>query len=62
MPLMYTLARFLQLAGLTVPLLAIIAQLNERISLSQMLGFLVVSMGAFALGHQLQRYSGGGHS
>lgn len=57
---MYTLARILQLAGLTIPLLAIVAQLNERISLRQMLGFLVVAMGVFGMGHLLQRYSGGG--
>jgi hypothetical protein len=57
---MYTLARFLQVVGLTIPLLAIAAQLFERISLGQMLAFLVVSMGVFILGHQLQRYSGGG--
>jgi hypothetical protein len=57
---MYTVARFLQLVGLIVPSLAIIAQLNERISLGQMLGFLIVSMCVFIVGHVLQRYSGGG--
>jgi hypothetical protein len=59
---MYTVARFLQVAGLTIPLLAIAAQLFERITLSQMLGFLVVSVGVFIVGHQLQRLSGGGHN
>jgi hypothetical protein len=56
---MYTLARMLQIAGLTIPLLSIIAQLNQQITLSQMLGFLAVSMGVFAVGYLLQRYSGG---
>jgi hypothetical protein len=55
---MYTLARFLQLVGLTIPPLAIIAQLNERITLGQMLGFLVAAMSAFSVGHLLQRYFG----
>jgi hypothetical protein len=57
-PCMYTLARFLQVLGLTIPLLAIVAQLNERITLGQMLGFLVASMTTFIIGHTLQRYSG----
>lgn len=57
-PAMYTLARFLQVLGLTIPLLAIVAQLNERISLGQMLGFLVAAMIMFIIGHTLQRYSG----
>jgi hypothetical protein len=61
-PLMYTVARFMQVAGLTIPLLAIAAQLFERITLGQMLGFLVVSVGIFVLGHQLQRFSGKGQS
>jgi hypothetical protein len=57
---MYTLARLLQMAGLTIPLLAIVAQLNEAITLGQMLGFLVVSMLVFSIGYMLQRYLGGG--
>jgi hypothetical protein len=57
-PAMYTLARFLQVLGLTIPLLAIVAQLNERITLGQMLGFLVAAMIVFIIGHTLQRYSG----
>jgi EamA domain-containing membrane protein RarD len=56
---MYSVARFLQFVGLTIPLLAIVAQLNESISQGQMLGFLVVSMAVFGIGHLLQRYSGG---
>lgn len=57
---MYTLARFLQLIGLGIPPLAIVAQLNERITLGQMLGFLVVSVCVFLIGQQLQRFTGGG--
>jgi hypothetical protein len=57
-PCMYTVARFLQVLGLTIPLLAIVAQLNERITLGQMLGFLVASMTVFVIGHTLQRYFG----
>jgi hypothetical protein len=56
---MYTVARFLQIVGLTIPLLAIFAQLNQQISLSQMLGFLIVSVGVFLLGYLVQRFSGG---
>lgn len=56
---MASLARLLQLAGLTVPPLAIIAELNHSISLGQMLGFLVVAICLFSLGHLLQRYAGG---
>jgi hypothetical protein len=59
---MYTVARFLQVVGLTIPMLAIAAQLFERISLGQMLGFLVVAVGIFLIGHQLQRFSGGGRA
>jgi hypothetical protein len=59
---MYAVARFLQVAGLTIPLLAIVAQLNDRISLGQMLGFLIVAMALFGVGHLLERYSGGGLS
>jgi uncharacterized membrane protein YGL010W len=55
---MYTLARMLQLAGLTIPPLAIIAQLAERIKASQMLQFLAVSVGLFLIGYLLQQYGG----
>jgi hypothetical protein len=57
---MYAVARLLQIAGLTIPLLAIIAQLNERISQGQMLQFLVAAMAVFGIGYVLQRYTGGG--
>lgn len=56
---MYTLARLLQITGLTIPVLAIFAQLNERISASKMLGFLVVSVLIFLIGYTLQRTTGG---
>ena len=56
---MASLARLLQLAGLIVPPMAIIAELNHSISLGQMLGFLVVSICVFSLGHLLQRYASG---
>jgi hypothetical protein len=54
---MHTIARLLQLAGLTIPPLAMIAQLMERIRAGQMLQFLVVSVGLFLTGYLLQRYS-----
>ena len=59
---MYKLARFIQMAGLAIPPLAIIAQLMDEITLGQMLGFLTVSVGLFLVGYLLQRYSGGGPS
>ena len=56
---MYSIARLLQIAGLAIPPLAIVAQLNEHISLGQMLSFLAVAIGVFMLGYLLQRFSGG---
>lgn len=56
---MYTLARLLQMVGLTIPVLAILAQLNESITASKMLGFLVASVLIFLIGYTLQRSSGG---
>jgi hypothetical protein len=56
---MYSISRFLQMAGLTIPPLAIIAQLLDRITLGQMLGFLVVSVAVFGIGYLIQRYTGG---
>jgi hypothetical protein len=57
---MYSVARFMQIVGLTIPPLAILAQLMERITLGQMLGFLVAATAFFGIGHLMQRYSGGG--
>lgn len=55
---MYAFARLLQVTGLVIPPLAIVAQLNESITLGQMLQFLVVSICVFAIGYLLQRYTG----
>lgn len=55
---MAAIARLLQLAGLTIPLLAILAELNHSITLGQMLMFLVVSICLFSIGHLIERYSG----
>ena len=59
---MFKLGRFLQLVGLVIPPLAIVAQLADSISLGQMLQFLFVSVGVFLMGYLLQRYSGGDSS
>lgn len=56
---MYTVARFLQLAGLTIPPLAIMAQLNGNIKPGPMLQFLVVSVALFSIGYFLQTYTTG---
>lgn len=56
---MYTVGRFLQMIGLTIPLLSIVAQLNEAIKANTMLGFLMAAVLVFFIGHLLQRYSGG---
>ena len=56
---MYAVARFLQLAGLTIPLLAIMAQLNGSIKPGPMLQFLVVSVALFSIGYLLQTYTNG---
>jgi hypothetical protein len=55
---MYTLARLLQIAGLTVPPLALIAQLNGTIEPGPMLQFLVFGVCLFGIGYLLQSYSG----
>jgi hypothetical protein len=52
---MYTVARFLQMVGLTIPVLAILAQLNQSISASKMLGFLIASVLVFSIGYMIQR-------
>lgn len=57
---MQALARLLQFIGLTIPPLAMIAQLGNHISAGKMLQFLVVSVGVFVLGYTMQRYSGSG--
>ena len=55
---MHSIARLLQLAGLTIPPLAMVAQLNQSISTGRMLQFLVMSIGLFLLGYTIQRHSG----
>ncbi len=55
---MHTVGRFLQLVGLIIPPLAIIAELNQR-NPALLLKFLAVAIGIFILGYLLQRYSGG---
>jgi hypothetical protein len=54
---MQPLARLLQFVGLSIPPLAMIAQLGNHISAGKMLQFLLVSVGIFVLGYTLQRYS-----
>ena len=54
---MRAFARLLQIAGLTIPLLAMVAQLTEQIKAGQMLQFLIVSVALFTAGYLLQQYS-----
>ena len=60
LPVMYQLARSLQLVALLIPPLAIFAQLAESISLGKMLGFLVASVAMFSIGYLLQHYISSG--
>ena len=53
---MQAVAKLLQLAGLTIPVLAMVAQLMDRIRASQMLQFLVVAVCLFSAGYILQVY------
>ena len=55
---MHTFSRFLQLLGMAIAPLAMVAQLNQRISVGQMLQFLLVSVGIFLVGYTLQQHSG----
>ncbi len=59
---MYTLARFLQMAGLVIPPLAILSQLSdpEAFGTGEMLKFLLMAVGLFMLGYLLQRFVCGG--
>ena len=54
---MHTIARGLQMLGLAVPPLAMMLQLQERITAGQMLQFLVASILLFSVGYLLQRIS-----
>ncbi len=51
---MYTVARCLQIVGLIIPPLAIMAQLEKSISVGQMLTFLVAALCVFYIGQLLQ--------
>jgi hypothetical protein len=53
---MHALGRLLQLAGLTIPPLAMIAQLSEQISAGRMLQFLLFAVCLFVAGYLLQQY------
>jgi hypothetical protein len=55
---MHAFARLLQLAGLTIPPLAMIAQLSDQISAGRMLQFLLFSVCLFGAGYLLQSYRG----
>ena len=55
---MRSLARFLQLVGLTIPPLAMVAQLANRIKANQMLQFLAVAVCFFLMGYLLQQHGG----
>jgi len=61
---MHTLARMLQLAGLSIPPLAMVAQISDpaQFGTGEMLKFLLMAVGAFLLGYLLQRFGGGGAS
>ncbi len=56
---MNKIARLLQLAGLVIPPLAMVAQLGNHISAGRMLQFLVFSVCLFLAGYLLQSYRGG---
>lgn len=53
---MQKLARILQLIGLTIPPIAMVAQLTSHISAGKMLQFLLLSVGIFVFGYTLQVY------
>ena len=55
---MRSLGRMLQVVGLAIPPLAMIAQLGQRITAGQMLQFLVASVVAFGIGYLLQQCGG----
>jgi len=55
---MYRFARILQLAGLAIPPLAMVAQLEGDISAGKMLAFLFMAVCVFMLGYGLQQYRG----
>ena len=56
---MDAIARLLQIGGMTLPIVAILAQLNQAITEGQMLMFLVASLCLFYIGYILR---GGGRT
>ena len=58
---MHSLARLLQMVGLTIPPLAILSQLADpdNFGTGRMLSFLLMAVGIFLLGYLLQRFGGG---
>ena len=56
---MYSLARLLQMAGLTLPPVIILAQISnpEQFGTGPMLKFLLLAVGIFLLGYLLQRFA-----
>jgi len=55
---MRAFARLLQLAGLTILPLALLAELGHRIDARQLLRFLIVGACLFTAGYLLQQYGG----
>jgi len=55
---MHTLARLLQLLGMAIAPLAMVAQMSNQIKVGDMLKFLLLSVGIFIVGYTLQRFSG----
>jgi hypothetical protein len=56
---MKPLGRLAQLCGLGIPALAVILELNHRITLGQMLTMLVAAVCCFWIGRILEGYAGG---
>jgi len=54
---MRVVGRLMEILGLALPLLAIVLQLAERISVGQMLIMLVAAVSMFYLGRMIQGYS-----
>ena len=55
---MRAIGRFGQLAGLTIPALAVMLELGGRITSGPMLAMLVFSVCCFAIGRILEGYAG----
>ena len=54
---MRLLGRLMEILGLALPLLAIVLQLAQRITVGQMLIMLVAALSMFYLGRMIQGYS-----